>query len=91
MKNFEVYCSTLSDEEKLFVERRDSQYRETDVEKARIIKLRNLMKAVAATLLFVGNKAGRSYATVRNSIDRAYLKTITKSQFIILLLSPSTD
>lgn len=64
MKDLEEYCAHLDADEILYIERRDSQYRGMDVEKAKIIPPNILLKAVASFLLFVGNRAGRAYAGV---------------------------
>jgi len=66
MKDFEEYCSSIEKDKRIYIERRDGQYRgNSAIQKSKIISLRNLMQAVAAVLLFVGGKANRSYAKVR--------------------------
>lgn len=64
MKNFEEYCSSLDEDIKLYIERRDNQYRGLAIEKVRIMPPNILLKAVTSFLFFVGNRAGRAYAGV---------------------------
>ena len=59
MKSFEEYCQSLGDEQRIFFERRENQYRGQKVEKARIVQPSTLMKAVAATLLNEPNRSAR--------------------------------
>ena len=61
MKSLEEYCRTLESEEVIFLERRDNQYRNQDVERTRVMQPSVLMKAVAACLLFQPQRAARDY------------------------------
>lgn len=61
MKSFEEYCQSLDDEQRIFFERRENQFRGQKVEKARIMQPSTLMKAVAATLLNQPNRSARDY------------------------------
>ena len=73
MKDFEEYCASLEDDVKLFIERRDNQYRGVAIEKVRIMPPNILLKAVTSVLFFVGNRAGRAYAGVfREYSDRLF-------------------
>lgn len=67
MKDFEEYCASLEPIKRIYIERRDCQYRgNSSIPKTKIISLRLLMQSVASVLLFVGIKANRTYASVRN-------------------------
>ncbi len=61
MKSLEEYCRNLDSEEIILLERRDNQYRNQDIERTRIMQPSVLMKAVAASLLFQPQRAGRDY------------------------------
>ena len=62
MKNLEEYCRSLEGDQKIFIERRDNQYRSLPkIERTRIIQPSALMKAVAACLLFQPQRAARDY------------------------------
>lgn len=61
MKNFEEYCASLPDEQKIYFERRENQFRGQRVEKARIVQPSTLMKSVAATLLHQPHRSARDY------------------------------
>ena len=74
MKNLEEYCSSLSDDERLFIERREGQYRGQNVEKSRIIKSKPLFKAISSVVIFVGNRAGRFYAAVFKEYSQELFK-----------------
>ncbi len=65
MKNFEEYCSSLEEPKRIYFERRENQYRGSDIEKVRIITPVNLLKSVTSVLFFEGNRSGRSYASIR--------------------------
>jgi hypothetical protein len=62
MKNLEEYCRSLDGDQKIFIERRDNQYRSLPkIERTRIMQPSVLMKAVAACLLFQPQRAARDY------------------------------
>ncbi|MFG1385432.1 AIPR family protein [Xanthobacter versatilis] len=61
MKSLEEYCRSLDAEEAIYLERRDNQYRDSDVERTRIMQPQILMKAIAACLLFQPHRAARDY------------------------------
>lgn len=62
MKNLEEYCRSLDGDERIFIERRDNQYRLLPkIERTRIMQPSALMKAVAACLLFQPQRAARDY------------------------------
>ena len=66
MKDLEEYCRAQTEDKQLLIERRENQYREIKVERTRIIKPAELIKAIAATYLGRPNRAARDYRGVRN-------------------------
>ena len=65
MKDLEEFSKSQLEEKKILIERRENQYRDVKVEKTRICKPAELMKAVAATYLERPNLAARNYRRVR--------------------------
>lgn len=61
MKNLEEVCRTEPDFRRIFLERRENQYRSENVERARIVQMQPLYKAITATLLAQPHKAARNY------------------------------
>lgn len=64
MKNLEEYCREQIEETRIFIERRENQYRDVTVERKRICKPRELVKAIAAMFLFQPHRAARDYRGV---------------------------
>ncbi len=69
MKSFEEYCRNLDNEEIIYFERRDNQYRNQDIERTRIMQPSVLMKAVAACLLFQPQRAARDYRGILSEYE----------------------
>jgi hypothetical protein len=69
MKDLEEYCCSKEGEEKVLIERRDNQYRDISVERTRIIKSSDLMKAAAAMFLYLPNRAARDHRGIRQEFD----------------------
>lgn len=65
MKNLETYSRGFEDTERLYLERRENQYRGEAIERTRIVKVSELVKAVLSTLLHQPHKAARDYRSVR--------------------------
>ena len=65
MKDLEQYCNAQSEDKRIFVERRENQYRDIKVERTRIFKLAELMKSITAMYLGQPNRAARDYRRVR--------------------------
>ena len=61
MKNLEEYCSSQNSELKIHIERRENQYRDVVLERTRIIRPSDLMKAVVAMYFFQPHRAARDY------------------------------
>lgn len=64
VKNLEEYCQSIDDHLKIFIERRENQYQREQIERARIMQLQVLMKAISATLLNQPNRSTRDYKKV---------------------------
>jgi hypothetical protein len=74
MKSFEEYCKSLDDEQRIYFERRENQFRGQKVEKARVVQPSAMMKAVAATLLNQPNRSARDYrGIIAEYQDRLFL------------------
>ena len=65
MKDLEEYCRAQADDKLILIERRENQYRDIKVERTRIFKPVELMKAITATYLGRPNRAARDYRGVR--------------------------
>ena len=65
MKDLEEYCREQAPEKRLFLERRENQYRSEAVERTRIFKPSELVKAVAAMFIFQPHRAARDYRGIR--------------------------
>ena len=65
MKDLEEYCRAQPDDKLILVERRENQYRDIKVERTRVFKPAELMKAITATYLGKPNRAARDYRGVR--------------------------
>lgn len=64
MKDLEEYCNAQPVENRILVERRENQYRDIKVERTRVFKPAELMKAIAATYLGQPHRAARDYRRV---------------------------
>lgn len=61
MKNLEEFSRNTDAEQRIFLERRENQYRSESVERARIVQMQPLFKAVTAGLLGAPHRAARNY------------------------------
>ncbi|QBG93777.1 AIPR family protein [Xanthomonas oryzae] len=66
MKDLEEYCQSKDGDERIFIERRENQYRNVSIERARIMKPSELMKAAAAMFFFQPNRAARDHRGIRS-------------------------
>ncbi|MBV1833973.1 AIPR family protein [Novacetimonas pomaceti] len=64
VKNLEEYCRSIDDQFKIFIERRENQYHREEIERARIMQLPVLLKAISATLLGQPNRSARDYKKI---------------------------
>lgn len=74
MKDLEVYCAAQSDEQKLFIERRENQYRDSHVERTRVIRPRDLMKVAVAMFYDQPNRAARDHRGIRKEYGSELFK-----------------
>lgn len=76
MKDLEEFCREQIDEERIFIERRENQYRNETVERTKIIKPSELLKSVAAMFMFQPHRAARDYRGIR----KEYAKKLFQDQ-----------
>ena len=65
MKDLEEYSRSQDGELRLYVERRENQYRMGGIERTRIVRTRDIIKSLAAILLFRPHRAARDYRSIR--------------------------
>lgn len=69
MKDLEEFCAAQDSDNKIFIERRDNQYRDIQVERTRIFKPSDLMKVSAAMFFFQPNRAARDHRGIRKEFS----------------------
>lgn len=74
MKDLEEFCREQPDDQKLFIERRENQYRAESVERTRICKPSELIKSVAAMFMFQPHRAARDYRGIRKQYSSVLFK-----------------
>lgn len=73
MKDLEEYCASQSGDARLFIERRDNQYRDILVERTRILRPSDLMKVAAAMFFYQPHRAARDHRGIRKEFsDRIF-------------------
>ena len=73
MKDLEEYCASQGGDGRIFIERRDNQYRDISIERTRIFKPSDLMKAAAAMFFHQPHRAARDHRGIRNEFaDRIF-------------------
>ncbi|SPJ23720.1 AIPR family protein [Palleronia abyssalis] len=65
MKDLEEFCGQKAGDEKLYLERRENQYRDASIERTRVLRPSDLMKAVAAMFIFQPHRAARDARGIR--------------------------
>jgi hypothetical protein len=75
MKNLEEFSRQQPPESRLFIERRENQYRSESVERKRIVKPTDVMKAVAGMYLFQPHRAARNFREIRSEFDSRIFHT----------------
>jgi len=75
MKDLEEFSREQSNDQRIFIERRENQYRTEAVERTRIVKPSELIKAVAAMFLYQPNRAARDYRGVRKEFSKQLLQS----------------
>jgi hypothetical protein len=73
MKNLEEYSRNISANKRVFLERRENQYRSETVERARIVQMQPFFKAVTASLLGSPHRAARNYkAEIGDNVEKLF-------------------
>lgn len=65
MKDLEEYCREQPADVRIFIERRENQYRNETVERTRVCKPSELVKSMAAMFLFQPHRSARDYRGIR--------------------------
>lgn len=65
MKDLEQYCSSQSSQDRIYIERRDNQYRDIGIERTRILRPSDLMKVAAAMFFYQPHRAARDHRGIR--------------------------
>lgn len=65
MKDLEEYCASQSSDERIYIERRDNQYRDVGIERTRIHRPSDLMKVAAAMFFYQPHRAARDHRGIR--------------------------
>jgi hypothetical protein len=69
MKDLEEYCASQSSDSRIYIERRDNQYREILIERTRILRPSDLMKVAAAMFFYQPNRAARDHRGIRKEFS----------------------
>lgn len=65
MKDLEEYCASQSNDVRIYIERRDNQYRDVGIERTRIYRPSDLMKVAAAMFFYQPQRAARDHRGIR--------------------------
>ena len=65
MKDLEEYCASQSNNARIYIERRDNQYRDVGIERTRIHRPSDLMKVAAAMFFYQPHRAARDHRGIR--------------------------
>lgn len=75
MKDLEEYCAAQNEDARIFIERRDNQYRDISIERTRILRPSDLMKVAAAMFFFQPHRAARDHRGIRKEFsDKIFSK-----------------
>ena len=69
MKDLEEYCASQSGDARIYIERRDNQYRDVAIERTRILRPSDLMKVAAAMFFHQPHRAARDHRGIRKEFD----------------------
>lgn len=69
MKDLEEYCASQSGDARIYIERRDNQYRDVGIERTRILRPSDLMKVAAAMFFYQPHRAARDHRGIRKEFD----------------------
>lgn len=88
MKDLEVFCRAQEIETRIFVERRDNQYRDVAIERTRILKPSDLMKVAAAMFFFQPHRAARDHRGIRKEFSgRIFLERHSVELYHMIAMS----
>ena len=65
MKDLEEYCASQSGDARIYIERRDNQYRDVAIERTRILRPSDLMKVAAAMFFYQPHRAAHDHRGIR--------------------------
>lgn len=75
MKDLEEYCASQSNDTRIYIERRDNQYRDVAIERTRIHRPSDLMKVAAAMFFYQPHRAARDHRGIRKEFaERIFLE-----------------
>lgn len=69
MKDLEEYCASQTVDTRIYIERRDNQYRDVSIERTRIFRPSDLMKVAAAMFFFQPHRAARDHRGIRKEFS----------------------
>ncbi len=69
MKDLEEYCASQSGDARIYIERRDNQYRDISIERTRILRPSDLMKVAAAMFFYQPHRAARDHRGIRKEFS----------------------
>jgi hypothetical protein len=69
MKDLEEFCASQSNDTRIYIERRDNQYRDVGIERTRIHRPSDLMKVAAAMFFYQPNRAARDHRGIRKEFS----------------------
>lgn len=102
MKDLEEYCASQSISSRIYIERRDNQYRDISIERTRIFRPSDLMKAAAAMFFYQPHRAARDHRGIRkefsnriflesHNVELYYLAAYSLYKFDYLIRSGKVD
>lgn len=69
MKDLEEYCREQLGDLRIFIERRENQYRNEAIERTRICRPSDLVKSISAMFLFQPHRSARDYRGIRREFS----------------------
>jgi hypothetical protein len=70
MKDLEEFCASQNIDNRIFIERRDNQYRDISIERTRILRPSDLLKAAAAMFFYQPHRAARDHRGIRKEFSK---------------------
>lgn len=76
MKDLEEFCVAQGGSRRIYIERRDNQYRDVLVERTRVFRPSDLMKVAAAMFFYQPHRAARDHRGIRQEFsDKIFIDT----------------